>query len=115
MLESWWKGHGWSPVPECMLPKLFVIYDDTAAGGLYMSNCGCGVAMIEWIVTNPGAKPMAAAKAITKVVEFLKSEAKRMDYRAILTTCRQPSLARLLERHGFERTDEQMIHLLGAV
>jgi hypothetical protein len=113
MLSSWWEGHGWPPVPAVVLPKLFVIYDNTAAGGLYMSNCGCGVAMMEWLVTDPKAKPLAAAKALRKVIEFLKDCAKRMDYGAILTTCRQPSLARFIEGSGFQKTDTGMIHLLG--
>ena len=90
-----------------------MILDDTAAGWLYMDNGGTGVAMMEWLVTNPEARPLEAARALTKVVEFLKAEAKRMDYAIILTTCRQPALARLLNRAGFSTTDTEMIHLLG--
>jgi hypothetical protein len=69
--------------------------------------------MMEWLVTNPNAKPLDAARALRKVVAFLKSEAKRMAYPIILTTCRQPSLARLLGRDGFEVSDKEMIHLIG--
>lgn len=113
MLASWWRGHGWPAVPVQILPPLGVIYGNDAAGWLYMDNGGTGVAMLEWLVTNPESKPIRAAKGISKVVEFLKSEAKRIDYGAILTTCRQPALARLLERSGFSKTDENMIHLMG--
>lgn len=113
MLSSWWNGHGWPAVPQRILPPLGVIYKDTAAGWLYMDNGGTGVAMMEWLVANPKAKPLEAAKAIQKVVEFLKLEAKRMDYPIILTTCRQPSLSKLLGRLGFQQTDTDMIHLLG--
>lgn len=113
MLTSWWQGHGWPPVIKRVLPPLGVIYADTAAGWLYMDNGGTGVAMMEWLVTNPNAKPLDAARALRKVVAFLKSEAKRMAYPIILTTCRQPSLARLLGRDGFEVSDKEMIHLIG--
>lgn len=113
MLKLWWQGHGWPAVPQRVLPPLGVIYGNKAAGWLYMDNGGTGVAMMEWLVTNPEAKPLEAARAISKVVEFLKSEAKRMDYPIILTTCRQKSLARLLNRAGFETSDSDMIHLLG--
>lgn len=112
MLQQWWNGHGWPAVPEAALPRLFVIYEDTAAGGLYMSNCGAGVAMLEWLVTNPESAPLKAARALKRVVEFLLVEARRMDYGMVLTTCRQPSLSRLLERSGFRVTDSQMIHLV---
>ena len=113
MLCEWWQGHGWGAVPLKVLPPLGVILDNTAAGWLYMDNGGTGVAMLEWLVTNPKASPLRSARCISKVVEFLKSEAKRMDYGAILTTCRQPSLARLLARNGFVKTDENLLHMMG--
>lgn len=113
MLASWWQGHGWQAVPQRVLPPLGIIYADKAAGWLYMDNGGTGVAMMEWLVTNPEAKPLDAARALRKVVAFLKDEAKRMEYPIILTTCRQPSLARLLGREGFEVSDTEMIHLIG--
>lgn len=113
MLESWWIGHGWPAVPQRVLPPLGVIYANRAAGWLYMDNGGTGVAMMEWLVTNPEAKPMESVKALVTVVEFLKMRAKQLDYPFILTTCRQESLARLLVRSGFEISDKEMIHLMG--
>ena len=113
ILHGWWSGHGFPPVPERLLPPLGVIYEDHAAGWLYLDNGGTGVAMMEWLVTNPAARPLSAARALSKVITFLKSEAKRMDYAIILSTCRQASLARLLNREGFQTTDTDMIHLLG--
>lgn len=111
MLESWWKGHGWPPVPLQILPPLGVIFDNAAAGFAYMDNGSTGVAMMEWLVTDPKAG-LKAAKALKHVVGFLTTELKRLDYGAILTTCKQPSLARLLEGSGFNRTDEGMFHLI---
>lgn len=113
MLAAWWDGHGFPAVPQRLLPPLGVIFDNQAAGWLYMDNGGTGVAMMEWLVTNPEAKPLQAAKALTKVVALLKAEARRMDYAIILTTCRQASLGRLLERAGFQQTDTGMTHLIG--
>ena len=115
LVASWWGGHGWAAVPQRVLPPLGVIHDDTAAGWAYMDNGGIGVAMIEWLVTNPAASPLKAARSLRAVVEFLKSELKRMDYAIVLTTCRQESLARLLEGQGFGRSDSGMIHLLGVL
>ena len=113
MLQSWWEGHGWPAVPQRVLPPLGLIYADTAAGWLYMDNGGTGVAMMEWLVTNPEARPLESARALANVIELLKAEAKRMEYAFILSTCRQPALARLLNRAGFATTDTEMIHLLG--
>lgn len=114
MLASWWVGHGWQAVPMRVLPPLGVVFGDKAAGWAYMDNGSCGVAMIEWLVTNP-AKGLSAAKGLGNVLEFLESELRRMDYSTILTTCRQESLARLLARHGFQKTDSGMIHLVKSI
>jgi hypothetical protein len=113
MLKTWWEGHGWPAVPQRVLPPLGVLYGEQAAGWLYMDNGGTGVAMMEWLVTNPENRPLVTVRAINAVVEFLKAEGKRMDYNIILTTCRQPALARLLNRAGFTTTDTEMTHLLG--
>jgi hypothetical protein len=113
LLQAWWEGHGWPPVPQRILPPCGVILGEMAAGFLYLDNGGVGVAMMEWLVTNPAAPKMKAARALMQVIAFLQSEAKRMEYPFILTTCRQESLARLLERCGFQRSDSGMIHLLG--
>jgi hypothetical protein len=113
VLYHWWEMHGFPPVPQRLLPPLGVICDENAAGWLYMDNGGTGVAMMEWLVTNPEASPRKAIRALQEVVAFLKSEAKRMEYPFILTTCRQDALARLLEKCGFTISDRDMTHLMG--
>lgn len=114
-LESWWVGHGFPAIPRAILPPLGIIHNETAAAWLYMDNGGSGVAMMEWMVTNPGAKPKEAARSLMEVSRFLQAEAKRMEYHTILTTCRQAGLARLLTRTGFIQTDAQMIHLVASL
>lgn len=120
MLCEWWKGHGWEAVPELMLPKLGVIVDEfdaygfpkpIAASFLYMDN-SCGVAMMEWTVSNPKAAGRTTLKAISTIIEFLSISAKEMNYAVILTTCKQQSLSRVFEKGKFIRTDSEMIHLI---
>jgi hypothetical protein len=113
---GWWQGHGWGTVPQNMLPKLGVIAfhqnaEDAAAGWLYMDN-SCGVCMLEWLVTNPAIKGLRTARALKFLVSFLAMEATALGYVAMLTTCRQESLARFHENHGFEITDRDMIHMV---
>ena len=115
MLEAWWRVHGFPAVPCAILPPLGVIHNETAAAWLYMDNGGSGVAMLEWMVTDPTAKPKEAARSLMEVSRFLQSEAKRMEYHTVLTTCRQAGLARLLTRTGFIQTDSQMIHLVASL
>lgn len=112
---GWWKGHGWDAVPLAALPKLgaFAHRDgrDTAAAWLYMDN-SVGVCMLEWLVTDPEAKPRDALRAINRITDFFTHSALAMDYGVMLATCRQASLAKVHGKNGFHKTDEGMIHLI---
>lgn len=120
MLATWWKEHGWDAVPMAILPKLGVIVESVdgeertpiAASFLYMDNSSSGVSMMEWTVSNPKAPGRTTIKAINTIVEFFSLSAKEMNYQVMLTTCKQPSLARVLEKAKFIRTDSEMIHLI---
>ena len=120
--EAWWKGHAFEPVPLNLLPSLGMVaeYHDEEAGHearpvamawLYLDN-STGVGMLEWIVADPAAKPRASALAIGHVVRCLRRAAGSIGYGVILASCRQASLARLLERCGFQQTDPAVIHLI---
>jgi hypothetical protein len=118
IVEEWWKAHGWSAVPQVMLPKLGVVafysgnkIEDAAAAWLYMDNSS-PVCMLEWMVTNPTLSATKTVRALKHIAEFLTGEAKHNGYAAMLTTCKQDSLAKFHEKNGFDRTDSAMIHLL---
>jgi N-acetylglutamate synthase-like GNAT family acetyltransferase len=115
ILVEWWKGHGFPVLPVAVLPKLgLVVEHDTkpiACAFLYMDN-SVGVCMLEWLTTAPEAAPKAIPSAIRAIVEVMAQRAKEMNYGVMLTTCRQPALARVFEKNGFEKTDEAVIHLL---
>jgi hypothetical protein len=115
IVKEWWVGHGWNAVPISVLPKLGIVANldggPVAAGWLYMDN-SIGVSMMEWVVSNPGAKPKSVYRSIKAIVEFLKGQAKSFGYSVMLTTCKQESLARVYEKTGFQRTDTEMIHLV---
>lgn len=112
---QWWTGHGWTPVPLCILPKLgvCVVVDGVAAaaGWLYMDN-SVGVAMMEWVVTNPANNPRVSFRAIEVLVGALKHQAHGFGYGVILTSAKQEALVRMYERCGFQRTDDTMTHLV---
>ena len=113
-VSAWWQEHGWSPVPVQFLPKLGIVSfnsrHDCAAAWLYMDNSGSGICMLEWMVTNPEIPARDALLGIKAVTEFITSAAKEMGYTFMFTTCKQESLAKVHEKHGFQRTDSGMIH-----
>lgn len=115
VLSLWWEAHRFPVVPRSILPKLGVMALDgevrVAAAFLYMDN-SVGVSWLEWLVTNPDATGKQSLAGIGAVVNFLAERALELDYGVMLTTCRQPALARIFERHGFAKTDEGVIHLV---
>ena len=121
-LAQWWEGHGWSPVPELILPKLGIIADmhaeesitPTAAAWLYMDNSS-SVAMLKWMVSNPEANPRHVLRALKEILGFLKERAKELGYNVILATCRQDSLSKVLTKSGFEVTARDVIHHLALI
>lgn len=118
LFALWWKGHNFEPVPAMILPQLgnVALKDDKpiAAAWLYLDN-STPVAMMEWIVTDPENSPKLSALGITHAVQSLKAAAYAAGYPIILSSCRQDSLARLLERTGFERSDEGVTHLISII
>lgn len=115
LASTWWQGHGWPPVSEHILPRLGLVGEidgkPVAAAWLYMDN-SVGVAMLEWMVADPGAAPRAVLAAMRRVTEGLKAEASRLDYGVILTSCRQPGLVKFWQKQGFVKTDDDVTHLL---
>lgn len=116
MFTEWWKAHGWPGVALPILPKCGILVEDDndmglAAGWLYMDN-SVGVAMLEWTVTNPNATAKQSYLAIAMLVQSAREVAKSLDYGVIITTARQHSLARCLQRNGFIQTDTGMTHLI---
>lgn len=118
---GWWKAHDWPGVPLLRLPPLGVICESDdgskghAMGWAYMCNGGTGVAMIEWLVANPENTGRESFAAIRHVVGFLREELKRLDYCMVLTSCQQSSLAKILGKCGFTKTDEGIIHLISVL
>lgn len=115
LLTSWWEGHGWDAVPSQILPKLGVVgtveAKPCAAGFVYMDN-SVGVAMLEWVVTDPEATPMRVYKSLKEVTEFLCHRVKELGYGVILTSCKQDSLSTFYTKAGFNKTDEGLTHFI---
>lgn len=112
---AWWDGHGWEGVPAAVLPKLGMVAvhegEPVAMAWLYLDN-STGVAMLEWIVTDPANPAKVSAVGIAHVVRCLREAAKGLGYGVILASCRQDSLVKLLERCGFTTTDRDVTHLI---
>jgi len=114
MLQSWWVAHGWQGVhPSVLKPVAYIAKQDgePVCFAVLWPVTEAGICLMEWIVSNPEAKPMAVIRGIRTISKFYEELARENDYGMIFTTCRQEGLAKVHERNGFERCDEGMIHL----
>ena len=113
MVGDWHVAHGWPRVPIDMLPPIAAIgfVGSTATCAVWAYEISTQIAWMDYMVTNPdaGMKSAVALKQLcTEFSEYL--EDKGVKY--IRSCCQQPSLGRLLEKSGFTKTDENMIHFL---
>ncbi len=118
LLSQWWKIHGWEPIPSMILPQCGVIVESVeeeertpiAASFLYL-EISAKFCIMEWTLSNPDASGRMVVRAIDALANYFSSYAKERGYAVMMTTCKQPSLARLLEKANFTKTDQGMIHL----
>lgn len=115
MVCDWWISHGWPPVCQTFLPAVGVIIEldgkPVAAGWLKMEST-TPLAMPEWLVTNPENRDRDSIHALSELLEQLKAIAKAQGRTQLFAACKQDSLARLYCRHGFTKSDSEMIHLV---
>ena len=113
LLDEWWAGHAFPPVPRAALPRLGVMVERTgeavAACWLMMDN-STGLGVVVWPVTRPGLAARTAAAALSTAIDFLKGEAVANGYRHLFSTCTQKGLSKLLVRQGFEVIDRNVTH-----
>lgn len=118
MLCGWWEEHGWEAVNPEMLAPVGIISERE---GTPIAFCviwpvaGVGIAIMEYIVADPEAKPIHVVKAIKELTGYVETWCREFDYGILFTSCKQPSLAKVHERNGFTLTDETMKHLVMVV
>jgi hypothetical protein len=113
---KWWKAHGWPVLPvEALSPCAVVVEENgepIAAAWLYLA-LGCGLSWMEYVVTNPHNSPKKSLNAIEELCNSVRVVAKSLNYGRVITSCRQKSLARTLEKRcGFRKTDDDVTHLI---
>jgi hypothetical protein len=116
VVRTWWTQHNHPDLPYEILPDIGLAAVDPdgvmrAVGWLYGCN-SAPVGWVEWITTNPANTPMESVRSLTLLLKFMSEEAKKNGINILLSTCRQKSLGRLLEKNGFAKTDDGVSHFL---
>ena len=114
MVGRWWTAHKWPVIPIKSLPSIGrIAYVDAmpvAAGFLYLTNSD--LAWLEFVVTNPDAPLKARHEGVKLIVENLVVQAKRCGARLVFTSAKSSGLISLMQKCGFQKSDEGMTNLI---
>lgn len=111
ILAEWWTTHNFPSVPEPHLPARGLVIENTAAVFIYHDPTA-KLAGLEWWLTNPNNPPLTSARAIQALTSHANALKPTLGITHYFTTCKQPSLARLLQACDWTLTDQSMLHLL---
>jgi hypothetical protein len=99
-VNGWFSGHRQPPMVPAALPTLGLIEPGVAAGFLYETDST--MAMVEGYVTNPDAAPADRNAALDEITEALLDCAKDQRFKHVIAICRDDSIEKRAERHGFK-------------
>lgn len=114
ILKLWITSQHGTPPPLTILPTLgaFAYSGEKpiACAFAYLDATGSGVAMIEWIFSNPGAPAFLAGRAVGTVIDFLEQQITKLNYGTVFISTANNRLAQHLPTLGFSHT-ESGVHL----
>lgn len=108
-LESWWKGHKWTPLHSDCLPETGFIVNNICAGFLYKTDSN--IAILEFVIADPESDKKERDKALDCLFDTLINTAKEMGFHNIMGWLNHPSLVKRYEKFGFGITHSDVIEV----
>lgn len=117
-IARWWSLRGLPPPTNDLLPPLGAVAGPIvgpdviphASAFVHLTADRTGICFMDWLAVNPSLHPCAAMRAVDTAVEFLKQQAKSLDYGIMVCLMRDPRLANLAhKRHGFVPQNEGVL------
>lgn len=103
-IADWYAARGEIALPLECFPRTGLILPGVAAGFLYATDSA--LALIDCVVTNPEASPMARGRAVSGVLRALLDEAGKQGFRIVAGSTRYRGMRRSAERIGFKYTGD---------
>jgi hypothetical protein len=102
MIQSWYVGHGWEPIPEDEIPPLGWVTDCCA---MWAFRTETSIALIENLISDPAAHPRRVLRSMRELAPVVLSELRALGIKKTLTYTFSPLCARFFsavpgaERH----------------
>jgi hypothetical protein len=112
-ISSWWRERDFPTIPEHHLPKTGVVVGDVAAGFLYATDGG--IAIMEWVTTNPAASSEQRHLALGILVNELCEQARAQGFSMMFASVGDVGLISRYQEHGFFVSDKGATNMMKRV
>lgn len=116
ILCSWWRAHGWVPIPQTHLGYGIIIEDNDqpiCAGFLYFT--GTAFCVLEFIIASKSAAPVRRTAALDVLISTAKLLAASAGAKTVFMSVQHSRLIDKLKTHGFVASDTGMTNLISEV
>ncbi len=108
-VEEWYDFHRSAQLPLGLIPPTGVMVEDDVgpcAVLYYYLYLGVGICRVEWPISRPGLSLAQAGECFAFAVQAVEAAIKDLEggY-GVLVADTLPGIARVMERHGFQRAD----------
>jgi hypothetical protein len=114
--ENWWKERNWTiPPKEILSDTGFIVFVDNKPIGamwLYPIN-GSKTCSTGFPISDPNSDKEIRNQSIDLLLETIQMTAKKMGYKYIWTTTGINAVAKRLEKHNYQKGDENITQYWG--
>lgn len=111
MIKDWMGRRGFPVPPEQFLPDDGFVVGDYAAGFLYVTSSG-NMAWLEWVSANPDKTAEERSLGLDALLFHVEQIAKEKGMLAIFSSSKLDAYGKVLERNGFQKSDDGVTHYL---
>ncbi len=111
---QWWHSWDWPPFPQAFLAPtgLMVSKEGVNLCAVWLYKTDAAICWAENYISNKNALSEDRRLALDFLMGAIDEEVKVMGFSVIMSSVKHANLCRRLERNGFIRSDENMVHYI---
>lgn len=115
---DWWNSHeDWTPIPKEMLGDdgFIVEKEGKKLVAVWVYSTSCPIYIMEWLVSNPDTTWEERNEAIDMAIECCVMWCKKEGGKILFTMTKNERLLEKLQNNNFNKTEDNMTHLIRSV